>query len=48
MRVSRKGINPSKVVRSVRGAPAIDRHLLALHQTRRDALLYDALKQLLN
>src|SRR5690349_23287517 len=26
---------------------AIDRHLLALHQTRRDALLYDALKQLL-
>jgi hypothetical protein len=26
---------------------AIDRPLLALHQTRRDALLYDALKQLL-
>ena len=24
---------------------AIDRHLLALHQTRRDALLYYALKQ---
>jgi hypothetical protein len=26
---------------------AIDRHLLALHQTRRHALLYDVLKQLL-